>query len=122
MKIESLEFCLIAKIKLDTRFLILRPIDIFYGMIDVDGNVLSFLSSSEEKANKVKIRANYTVPEHRNKGYFTNLLKWYVKPRIEYKANALKPSRNIYIRNGFEEYNIKEFKSFTVYYMRKTPC
>ena len=70
--------------------------------------------------NSVKLHYNYTYPEYRGKGYFSKLLEFAIERYKDYDiyADCLIASRYIYLKHGFEEYKIKEFKNFTNYYMR----
>lgn len=98
--------------------LILKPTYKFFAIIE-DDEIKSVLGVLE--SNTVKVHCNYTKPKDRNKGYFSKLLKEIIK-QYDGKvitADCLETSKNIYINNGFELVSSKEYKTFTIYKVKK---
>lgn len=78
------------------------------------------VTAVKENKKGVKLQANYTFPEYRNRGLFSFLLKNICKKYSNYDiyADCLNTSVSIYINQGFDVYDIKEFKRFTLYKVR----
>lgn len=85
-----------------------------YGLF-VDGKLVSMLSVVEQ-GKKIKIKAMYTIPSERRKGYSEELLKsvckYISKPII---AGALEGSVGIFKRLGFRVVKEKQFTRFKIY-------
>ena len=93
----------------------------YFGIV-VDSIVISFLSI-EKKDTTIKIRSNYTRPEHRKKGYMKSLIQYVLAqyPNYIFRVDAIETSYKIYRNLGFETTNEKQFKHFKIYYMRRQP-
>lgn len=98
--------------------LIIKATYKFFAIIK-DDKIKSILGVSEGKT--IKIHCNYTRLEDRKMGYFTQLLKEVVKI-YEGKvitADCLEASKNIYLNNGFQLIESKQYKTFTIYKVKK---
>lgn len=108
----------IKHIKIETYGLDIQDKGEYYGYF-VDGEIVSILNILDTKSS-YHFNRNYTLPEHRRKGYFEKLLQegmriYNDKPIV---ANCMYASWKIYLRNGFNLIKIREHKYYTIYVMR----
>lgn len=98
--------------------LIFNPKAKYYALID--GNTIKSVLAVREAKNGVKLQANYTIPEYREQGLFTLLLRCVMDlyNNMNIYADCLNKSVGIYIKQGFELYKIKNYTSFTIYKVR----
>lgn len=93
----------------------------YYGLF-VENKLVS-VTGLKETDNAVRLKANYTPPAERKKGYFSVLLKYvaalYPGKRVE--AHCLEASHRIYLRQGFRLKQVKACKAFKLYYVEKLP-
>ena len=108
-------------VKLDTRGLILRPQDEFHA-IKIDGRIVSFLSLARE-GRHLKSKANYTIPEYRRRGLFSELLAHVLAAHEgeDIRANCLPASVGVYLRAGFKVLSERQYKTFKVIFVRREP-
>ena len=117
-KFRKVKYEKVKELGIRDKNLIFSPKSEYYAIID-DNTILSVLAVKEAK-NGVKLQANYTFPEYRNRGLFTMLLKCVISV-YEYTniyADCLNKSIGIYIKQGFELYKIQNYSSFTIYKVR----
>lgn len=109
----------IKGLNISDKRLIFSPHAQYYAL--VDGDIVKSVISVKVAKNGVKLQGNYTFPEYRGQGLFTKLLRCIMNiysENINIYADCLNTSVGIYLRNGFELYEIKEYKSFTIYKVR----
>ena len=111
----------IAKQIIKDKNLIVNDKAIYYALKE-DDEILSIISV-QARNGKVKFKANYTPEDKRGKGYFTELLREMIyKYRFcTIQANCLESSVKVYVNNGFNIYNEKQFKNFKIYYVKREP-
>lgn len=120
-KIEPVAYEEARAVKLDTRDLILRPQDEFHAL-RIDGRIVSFLSLARE-GRHLKVKANYTLPEYRRRGLFSELLAQVLAAHEgdDVRANCLPASVGIYRRAGFTPVSERQYKNFKVFCLRREP-
>lgn len=108
----------VKALQIPKKSLIFNPRAEYWAFFDGE-HAVSVLAVREAK-NGLKLQANYTIPEFRNRGIFSALLRYVISeyPDKDFFADCLKSSVSIYLKNGFELQEIKEFKSFTIYKVR----
>jgi GNAT superfamily N-acetyltransferase len=116
--IRKLNYQEIEGIAKKHRDLIFKENALYYGFME-DNRIVSIISLVE-KATSVKLKANYTLPEYRGRGYFTALLK-FVLERTDKRvlADCLDMSLGIYLKNGFIVKREKQFKHFKITYVER---
>jgi GNAT superfamily N-acetyltransferase len=115
--IAKINYCDIPQILKIDRTLIFNPKSIYYAFFN-KCNPISILGIRTMK-NGIKIQSNYTIPEYRGQGYFSALLTHIMRKYTEtLYADCTDKSVNIYIKNGFEEYDYKRFKNFNIHYVK----
>jgi hypothetical protein len=100
--------------------LIIRPQDDFFAL-SIDGEMVSMLSLSI-KGERAKIKANYTRPEFRRRGYFSRLLAFVVSAYrdSELTADCLDASLGAYLAAGFSVQSRKAFKLGVITRVKKS--
>ncbi len=92
--------------------LILDKEGIYYGLF-IDDKLVSMTSVIEKK--DIKLKANFTLPEYRGKGYFTKLLQYIcANTGKKITARCLDTSLGIYLKNGFNKLWERQYKSFRI--------
>lgn len=117
-KFRKITYNEIKGLNISDKRLIFSPNSQYYAL--VDGDIVKSIISVKVAKNRVKLQANYTFPDYRCQGLFTELLKFvaYLFKNMNIYADCLNTSVGIYLRQGFELYDIKEYKSFTIYKVR----
>jgi hypothetical protein len=103
------------------KFLLVKPGDAFYGVWR-DGELVS-VGAVGRVGKRIKLRANYTPPIFRRRGYFSlllgNLIARYGS--TEMLADCLDPSLAIYLRHGFVVQRTRQCKDYRITYVRRPP-
>ena len=117
--VKEINYNDIKDIKIDTYGVIKKDKGKYYGLFK-DGKLVAFLNIWQ-LGKAYKLDCNYTLPEYRGNGYFTELLQYVVDLYSDYtlKADCLDSSYPIYEKLGFIKTNEKQFKYFKVHYMLK---
>lgn len=110
----------LPKIKAD--FIGFSPNDTYFGLYKED-ELVSIAGFKIIGRKRVRLCSNYTFPQHRHKGYMRELLKAMLTDIIPYDipldARCLETSWRIYISLGFKLLEIKKYKTFDIYIMKK---
>lgn len=109
-----------AKTIITDRTLILKP-DYTYYAYNRNGTPISVIAYSVSN-NKIKWHSCYTVPDERNKGTFSTLLKEATKIckkmyNYSFLADCTEYSYRIFEKNGYTVKAVKPYKNFTIYKM-----
>lgn len=117
--IKIIDYNSIKEIKIETYGVDIVDRGIYYAYF-INNQIASIINITENKYY-YKMHCNYTFPEYRKKGYFTELLKYILKIYNDktIKADCLESSYKIYEKLGFKKKNEKQFKKFKIYYMEK---
>lgn len=117
--IKKLNYEQVKNIKINTYGVDIKNRGVYYGLFK--DNVLVSIINIVENKYYIKTHCNYTFPEYRKKGYFTELLKYILKIYNDktIKADCLVSSYKIYAKLGFNQKKEKQFKKFKIYYMEK---
>lgn len=104
-------------IKADKRLIAKKEYD-YYALI-INAEIISVMGVYDN-TRYIKCHCNYTPQNHRKKGYFSHLLREVCKlyKGKEIYADCLEDSKGIYASLGFKEYKQRQFKTFTIYYMK----
>ena len=117
--IKRIDYNSIKNIKIETYGVDIVDRGIYYAYLK-DEKIVSIINITENKYY-YKLHCNYTLPEYRGKGYFTELLKYILNIYYDktLKADCLESSYKIYAKLGFNQKKEKQFKKFKIYYMEK---
>jgi len=92
-----------------------------YGLF-IDNKLVSFMNIVEI-GKGVKFKSNYTFPEYRGNGYFTQLLNYvafkYIVEGKKITADCLDTSYGIYKKLGFTLVKEVQYKDFKIHRMRR---